>query len=350
MPNENERSWSKTVITALIIAIGAIIAAYIGIIPLMGPKLATVQGVITDNDGNPVKDAVVEINGLSVTTGTDGRYVIRDVSMDTKTITVRAPGTKVDNVLSIPKGAELITRDITLSPLTPTPTLTTTITPTQTITQTPSPAPSPTPTPNKVYLVPQHSNASFCNTVEAQIWATTTDTFGSGQINLTYSHCCANVTNLEYDSLWQRTWDSSIDGREWLVFTRELGQPTVNGTVMIGNFTIHCCNESECVTSLTFSSPSKLSNLIAGDLTVTWIDGTFECIRQVCGDVNCDDIVDSSDLSKLQFYLSHPKYTICSEWAADVNCDHSINESDLLKLRYYVGYPRDPRYTLNCCE
>ena len=128
---------------------------------------------------------------------------------------------------------------------------------------------------NEVYLVPQHSNASFCNTVEAQIWANTTDTFGAGQVNLTYSHCCANVTNLEYDSLWQGTWDSSIDGQEWLVFIRPLGQPTVNGTVLIGNLTIHCCNESECVTSLTFSSPSKLSDPIAGDLTVTWTDGTF---------------------------------------------------------------------------
>ena len=131
---------------------------------------------------------------------------------------------------------------------------------------------------NEVYLVPQHSNAPFCNTVEVLIWANTTDTFVAGQINLTYSHCCANVTNLEYDSLWQGTWDSRIDGREWLVFMRPLGQPTINGTVLIGNLTIHCCNESKCVTSLTFSLPSKLSDPIAGDLTVNWTGGTFTCL------------------------------------------------------------------------
>ena len=211
--------------------------------------------------------------------------------------------------------------------------------------------PPVTPTPNKLYLVSQHSNASFCNTVEVQIWANTTDPFGSGQINLTYSHCCANVTNLEYDSLWQGTWDSSIDGREWLVFMRPLGQPTINGTVLIGNLTIHCCNESKCVTSLTFSLPSKLSDPTTGGLTVTWVDdGTFECIRQVCGDVNCDDIVDVSDLSKLHSYVNcsgDPNHTICSEWAADVNCDHSIDESDLNELQDFIGLLG---YELNCCD
>ena len=205
--------------------------------------------------------------------------------------------------------------------------------------------PPVTPTPNKVYLVPQHSNAPFCNTVEVQIWANTTDPFGIGQINLTYSHCCANVTNLEYDSMWQGTWDSSIDGREWLVFRRPLGQPMVNGTVLIGNLTIHCCNESKCATSLTFSLPSKLSDPMKGDLTVTLINGTFECT--VCGDVNCNGEVDVSDIAHLSGYLSHPNHSICSKWAADVNCDHLINESDLNELGYFVGLPG---YELNCCD
>jgi hypothetical protein len=205
---------------------------------------------------------------------------------------------------------------------------------------------------NEVYLDPQHSSTSFCNTVKVQIWANTTDTFGAGQINLTYTHCCANVTDWEYGPLWQGTWDSSVDGREWLVFLRPLGQPTVSGAVLIGNLTIHCCSESECVTPLTFSPPSKLNDPIAGDLAVNWIDGTFACTR-VCGDVNCDDIVDVSDLSKLLYYVGFPgdpRYTICNEWAADVNCDHSVDVSDLSKLLYYVGFPGDPSYTLNCCE
>jgi len=75
MPNENKRPWYKSpsIIVAIIGAIGVIIAAYIGIIPFIGgPELVTVQGVVTDKDGNPVKGAVVGIDGLSVSTGSDG--------------------------------------------------------------------------------------------------------------------------------------------------------------------------------------------------------------------------------------------------------------------------------------
>jgi V8-like Glu-specific endopeptidase len=209
---------------------------------------------------------------------------------------------------------------------------------------------------NEVYLVPQHSSAGFCNTKEVQIWANTTDTFGFGQINLTYTHCCANVTNWEYGPLWQGTWDTRFDGKEWLVFMRPFGQPTVNGTLLIGTLTIHCCNESDCETPLTFSPPSKLSDPIAGDLTVTWTDGTFECITGVCGDVapypNCDGDVDVSDVGLLLYHVGFPgdpRYPLCNEWAADVNCDGFIDVSDVGRLLYHVGFPGDPNYPLNCC-
>jgi hypothetical protein len=138
MPNENERPWYRSpaimglVIAAIIGAVGAIIAAYIGIIPFMGPELATVQGIVTDNAGNPVIGAVVEIDGSSVTTGSDGRYVIHGVPINTKTITVRAPGAEVvKRPLRISKGAETIMYDITLpSPVRPPPMLTISPTPT----------------------------------------------------------------------------------------------------------------------------------------------------------------------------------------------------------------------------
>ena len=131
---------------------------------------------------------------------------------------------------------------------------------------------------NEIYFIPQqHSNASYCNTTDVQIWANTTDTFGGGQINLTYTSSCANATNWVYGSLWQGTWDSRVDGKEWLVFIRPFGQPTVNGNLLIGTLTIHCCSESECETPLTFSLPSKLTDPVAGDLTATWINGVFTC-------------------------------------------------------------------------
>jgi hypothetical protein len=125
MPNENKRPWYKSpsIIVAIIGAIGVIIAAYISIPPIDGPELVTVQGVVTDKDGNPVKGAVVAIDGLSVSTGSDGGYVIRNVPINTKTITVRAPGDEVvKRALRISKGAEIIMYDIILPPpVTPSP-------------------------------------------------------------------------------------------------------------------------------------------------------------------------------------------------------------------------------------
>lgn len=89
------------------------------------PEFVTVQGVVTDKDGNSVKDAVVEIGGLSVTTGSDGGYVINGVPINTKTITVRAPGAEVvKRALKISKGAEIIM----LPPLVTPPILSVTIT------------------------------------------------------------------------------------------------------------------------------------------------------------------------------------------------------------------------------
>lgn len=82
------------------------------------PEFVTVQGVVTDKDGNSVKDAVVEIGGLSVTTGSDGGYVINGVPINTKTITVRAPGAEVvKRALKISKGAEIIMFPPLVTPL-----------------------------------------------------------------------------------------------------------------------------------------------------------------------------------------------------------------------------------------
>jgi hypothetical protein len=142
---------------------------------------------------------------------------------------------------------------------------------------------------NEVYLVPKYSNASFCNTTEVQIWANTTNTFGGGTINLTYTFGCANVTNWVYGPLWVglSLWDSNVDGREYLTFLR---LTTVNGSVLIGNLTIHCHNNSGCATQLTFSPPSKLTDPVGGDLTVSWENGTFRCgVLSSCLGTCCND-------------------------------------------------------------
>jgi hypothetical protein len=68
-----------------------------------------------------------------------------------------------------------------------------------------------------------------------------------------------------------------------------------------------------------------------------------------CGDVNCDETVDMSDVIDLLYYVGYPgNYTIGSEWSADVNCDKAIDRTDVRALLHYVGYPGQSE--LSCCE
>ena len=146
-------------------------------------------------------------------------------------------------------------------------------------------APEPNAT---VYLEPENSSASYCNEVEVEIWANTSDGFQGGQFNLTYDASCANVTDVEFNTaVWDNnTWYSAEDGSEWITFRRDL--PVVNGTQLIANMTIHCCNESElCETELHFMSDaeatghsrySALFNDSGVELATEWADGTFECV------------------------------------------------------------------------
>ena len=145
----------------------------------------------------------------------------------------------------------------------------------------------PTPT-NEVYLEPDDSSASHCNETLVQIYANSTDLFQGGQINLTYDKSCVNVTNFEHTSMWPKIlskWDSSVDGREWITFMKDI--PMINGTVLIGNLTLHCENPEYCNTSLRFVSTSEAGSAkgcklldddgkeLAGG--VAWHDGTFTC-------------------------------------------------------------------------
>ena len=119
MSNENEKPRIKILI-AIIGAAAIIVAAIITVWPyIMDHELSTVQGIVTDINGTPVVGAVVEIDGLSVTTDASGVYVIRDVSDGMKTIIIRAPGAEViKRATRIPRGGEIVNIDIVLPPIT----------------------------------------------------------------------------------------------------------------------------------------------------------------------------------------------------------------------------------------
>jgi len=69
----------------------------------------------------------------------------------------------------------------------------------------------------------------------------------------------------------------------------------------------------------------------------------------ICGDVNCNGIVDSADSDILANYVvGNPGYSICREWIADVNCDGSIDLKDSIRIGKYVEDPEN--YPLECCS
>ena len=138
----------------------------------------------------------------------------------------------------------------------------------------------------KVYLVPQDSNASFCNTADVKLWVNATE-FQSGQIYLTYNPACANVTNwVRNTTNFQMGGWEHYDGREWITFsTCEPQPPLLTWEFMVGTLTIHCVNASQegCETPLAFDMADPIPNCtlfddLGNEIAATWIDGTFKCL------------------------------------------------------------------------
>ena len=202
----------------------------------------------------------------------------------------------------------------------------------------------------EVYLMPQDSSASFCNTVDVEVWVNATN-LGGGQINLTYDSTCANVTNFARNTanFPLGFWTHSV-GDEWIGFTA--GDP-LTGEYLIGTLTIHCVCEGECSTTLDFvDPPSKLVDPSGGKITgVTWIDGTFECITGICGDVapypGGDGTVDIGDVVRLLSHVGNPGEYPVDSWAGDCKCGDGIDIGDVVLLLNHVGNPGE--YPLECC-
>jgi hypothetical protein len=105
-----------------------------------------------------------------------------------------------------------------------------------------------------------------------------------------------------------------------------------------------------------YSNKTNLQNglytykVYANDAHNNWGVSETRVVRvEKCGDVNCDETVDMSDVIDLLYYVGHPgQYTICNERLADVNCDKAIDRTDVRALLHYVGY--SGQYELNCCK
>ena len=132
---------------------------------------------------------------------------------------------------------------------------------------------------HEVYLVPQQSNAAYRSTADVEIWVGATENeFQSGQINLTYDHNCANVTDWKRNTtIFSMGGWSHYDGRELITFLA--ADPLPTGKYRVGTLTIQCEKEQGGETVLAFAEPSKLFDHTGKSVAVTWTEGTFRCNR-----------------------------------------------------------------------
>ena len=211
--------------------------------------------------------------------------------------------------------------------------------------------------PNSVYLVPGDSSAFYCSETIVQVYASTTDFFQGGQMNLTYDSNCANVTNVVFNPIWNNpiaTWWDTYTGYTKIAFGALTPAEMVNGSVWICNMSIHGVCDSDCSTPLSYVPVTKLVNDTGAEVEARWIGGTFNCMPALCGDVNNDGRINMADVMTLWYdYADYPTpgaYTVSNEWAADVNCDQVINMADVMTLWYdYADYPTPGAYEVECC-
>jgi len=105
-----------------------------------------------------------------------------------------------------------------------------------------------------------------------------------GRLAFDYTHCCANVTGFERNTTnWPTGFTNLMPGEVVITFGAAAGTWHEPGLVHIGNFTIHCCNDSGyCMTDLawvtTGASYSYLENKDYNPIDpVKYRDGTFRC-------------------------------------------------------------------------
>ena len=83
--------------------------------------------------------------------------------------------------------------------------------------------------------------------------------------------------------------------------------------------------------------------------TETKIDYVTVGVVKICGDVNCDGVINNDDVTDLFNYIASPgEYTICNEWVADVTGDGEINIIDSILLKNYIENPEE--FTLQCIQ
>lgn len=137
---------------------------------------------------------------------------------------------------------------------------------------------------NSIYFVPEIARVQegHCHTTTVDVWTNTSVAIASGYVVFDYTQCCADVTNIQIDTVnWQDPGCAVFDdpGQVRIKFLNA----TANGPgpVHLATLTIHCCNASSCcLTNMTWNVtyPSYLEDDMSAEiLGVNWADGVFAC-------------------------------------------------------------------------
>jgi hypothetical protein len=143
----------------------------------------------------------------------------------------------------------------------------------------------------RYFLVPSDPSVpGYCSETDVGVWVNVTNATGvnGGKFNITYTCCCANITSFTANTTFfsYLVPPTVVCGRLTGGFANMTGD-TPPGVYHLGNFTIHCCNDSDlglwddelgcCVTNLTFEEGTmELANSL-GDVPFAVQDGTFMC-------------------------------------------------------------------------
>ena len=141
---------------------------------------------------------------------------------------------------------------------------------------------------NVVYFVPQHSNASYPNTVQVKLMAdvNATTAITATDVNISFDPNCVDITSWAGNTT---IWKGGTTGPLWSIpygfihITSAMGTYTppidgLNGTLEIGTLTLKCNNTGYCQTGLNFTFARY--TIASGYPDVNPIDvrnGTFTC-------------------------------------------------------------------------
>jgi hypothetical protein len=103
----------------LIGAIVAVVSLAISLMPYLYDELyiktpITLSGYINDTEGNPIANATVELEGFSVLTNSDGKFILKNISSGKKTIIIETLNSTNEATLLINRNAKNIEYNITL--------------------------------------------------------------------------------------------------------------------------------------------------------------------------------------------------------------------------------------------